>query len=366
MTESQVGDRGNDVINGNAQPIPGWDGGDGNSAYLDKTLRYAPVETVLDDRVAGRVVAALWFRAWAVSTICFLLLFLVGIILALLTGNSLGSSYGGTALGALQTNDGGLGAPLMIAAPIVSGVLFWVLLLVSKLNEPIGEWRVLLHDRDDAESTYSRIREVVLRRRFELAAADRWTVEPGRERSVRMRLVLSQGDCQATISVFRYGTSLYLGWQMWRTRSGTRLLLRYLTDLAGSLKGRAGLQWAMLRTESTRAMREAVHAACREGLLVAIEREQVPLSAGFPDGNIPMVTYAGSEGASAAPYAGAPAAPAAPYAAAPGAPSAPLSSGVPPQYAGQAPPPPPATAPAVPPAPAGPPVAKPWPEPEQQ
>jgi len=270
------------VINGNALPIPGWDGGDGNSAYLDKTLRHEPVETVLDDRVSGRTVFQLWARAAVVSFLTFVVFVIPGVI-SLLSDNPFEGSSGDVGTGGA--------AFFLLSAPWAGFLVFVIVLLLSKLTEPIAEWRVLLHDRDDTASAYSKIREVVAQRRFPFGWSDSWTASGPADRDVAMRLVLSQDDCTAHISVFRYGTSLYLGWQMWRTRSGARLIWQYLSDIVGSVTGRSGLQWAMQRTAKIRAMREAVHAACREGLIVAIEREQVPLSAGFPDGRLPQVEY---------------------------------------------------------------------------
>lgn len=44
-------------------PLPGWRGGDGNAAYLDKTLRHGPVEEYFGESVGWRVVGRLWIRA---------------------------------------------------------------------------------------------------------------------------------------------------------------------------------------------------------------------------------------------------------------------------------------------------------------
>lgn len=35
-------------------PLPGWRGGDGNAAYLDKTLRHEPMAIYLDESVNWR------------------------------------------------------------------------------------------------------------------------------------------------------------------------------------------------------------------------------------------------------------------------------------------------------------------------
>ncbi|BFV56773.1 hypothetical protein KCMC57_up18770 [Kitasatospora sp. CMC57] len=327
------------IRTGTPQPMPGWDGGDGNSAYLDKTLRHAPVETALDDRVSLRTLFGLVVPAWIVGTVVAASLGVLGLLIAMAGGefdsavNSYGSRYG-------DSGDGsGFGVFLLMAALPASWVAFLLVLLFQRVIEPIAEWRVLLHERGDSDSAYAEIRRVVLQRGYPLAHQDEWTAAGPGGRDLVKRLVLSQGDCTAHVAVFTYGNGLYLGWQMWRSRRASRLIGQYFRDILGNFTGKADLQWAMARTEQIRAMREAVHAACREGLVVAIEGRQVPLSAGFPDGRIPLVKQAG------APVAGA--------------------SGATASFPGQQPPRPPVAppAPSFGPVPPAPPVAPPgeWP-----
>ncbi|MDH6113392.1 hypothetical protein P3T36_001729 [Kitasatospora sp. MAP12-15] len=272
------------MINGNALPVPGWDGGNGNSAYLDKTLRHQPVEVQLDDRVSGRTVWRLLARASVVAAIAFAvqLPFAIASLVAAFSGS--GDGYGGDSV---SSGLGGFGLILIYDSPLV----FLLVLLFSRLTEPIGEWRVLLHDRteQDVQSTYHKICGVLRYRNFPLQVNFRRLETGIGAQQSNGRLTLAAGDCQATISVFRYGDSMYLGWQMWRTRRGWQLIARFLGDVLGSIFGRSDLAWAMLRTENIRAMREAVHAVCREGLVTAIEREQVPAAFGFPTSAPPLV-----------------------------------------------------------------------------
>jgi hypothetical protein len=88
--------------------------------------------------------------------------------------------------------------------------------------------------------------------------------------------------------VFEYGSSLYLGWMMWRTRRGGSLVVRFVADVVGGLFGHTDPVKLMLRTERPRAMREAVHSVCREGLHVAVEGLSVPENYGFPSGLPPV------------------------------------------------------------------------------
>ncbi|MGW4806745.1 hypothetical protein [Kitasatospora sp. NPDC004272] len=249
-----------------ALPVPGWNGGDGNNAYLDKTLRHMPVETVLDDRVSGRALLRMAARALLVSGAVWLVVLTFGLLVAL--ADSSGSSDPTETLGAF------VGVPLY--AGLAAFATFLLVLVVGKLTEPIAEWRVLLHARADVDSAYNQICNVVAERGYPLTPSVEAVQQYG---GTARRLVLAQHDCTAHISVFNYGSSLYLGWQMWRTRSKFRLFVQFVTD---NVSGGSDLRSAMSRTGQVRAMREAVHAACREGLVVAIEQRPVQLQVRFP------------------------------------------------------------------------------------
>ena len=83
------------------------------------------------------------------------------------------------------------------------------------------------------------------------------------------------------MSVFAYGTSLYIGWTMWRKRRAFVLIGVFLKDVFGSLLGRSDDIAQMLRTETVRAMREAVHSAVREGAETAMRGIEVPMVSTF-------------------------------------------------------------------------------------
>src|SRR5260221_32759 len=129
-------DRGEAMLDQQIQ-VQGWRGGDGDAAYLDKTLRHQAMELSLDESVAGVILRRFWARAAAVAGVWFLLFLVVW----LLSGGagSTSSSY----------NGGGSGGDdsMLIIATVGSFVIFWLVFLLSRLQEPIGEWRVLLADR---------------------------------------------------------------------------------------------------------------------------------------------------------------------------------------------------------------------------
>jgi len=219
---------------------------DADSVYLEKTLRHEPMELGLDDSVSLSTLAIMLVRAYVVW---FIILF----ILEIFGGIEATQGHGGT---------------VAVLGFVVSIIVFWLVLLRSKVTEPIGEWRALLPDRaGDAENYFNMIRTVLKRRQLPLNTSEiqERRVQLSGTNVVKHAIVISENEYQAYVTVFGYGTSLYVGWQMWRRRSGAALIKRALLDRVTA----ANLVTAMLRTDRARAVREAVHLACREALYAA-------------------------------------------------------------------------------------------------
>jgi hypothetical protein len=254
----------------------------GDAAYLDKTLLHRPVELYFDESVTPRSLFLLWLRAALVTSPFFVISGFLLILLSLASGFSGSSGQGG---------GGGGGIVLLTLIMIAAFVGFWLILLFTKLQEPISEWHVLLADRAPAaESAYNVIVGRARDRSLPLYPYTRRL--PTSFGPVSNRLVLVDGHYEAFITVFAYGSGLYLGWTMWRSRRGAHLIGRYIADVFRSMGGQLDPVARMLRTEQARAMREAVHAVCREGLHVAVEQTEVPDSYAFPHGLPPVETYA--------------------------------------------------------------------------
>ncbi|MDK1475456.1 hypothetical protein QNO07_18870 [Streptomyces sp. 549] len=233
------------MFTGREHPVPGWRGGDGNAAYLDKTIRFTDIETRLNENVSAAHIFYLLARGAVVSFLVFFLGMLAGLLVLLV---------GGVAAFSVWTFIVGIGS---IGA-------FWLAVLLAREPEPIAEWRVLLAEREGRrDQAYLGIRKVLQARRFPVGVNE----EQG-------RLVLRERGYVAYISVFTYGSSLYLGWMMWRTRRGHQLIGQFLGDVWQSLKGQNQIEHQILRSEGARALREAVHLAAREGLMVALEDAQ--------------------------------------------------------------------------------------------
>ncbi|MFD8940209.1 hypothetical protein ACFV0R_33995 [Streptomyces sp. NPDC059578] len=233
-----------------------------NAAYRNQTMRYEGVELNFDESVSIRTVFQLWFQAAVAS----LLVFLVFGLLPALASSSDSLGEGGA----------------MDVGWILSVIAFWVVLLASRINEPISEWKSLLEDKHAASSSaYAAIYGSLTRRAVPVSAAPvriRSDMEP---EVVNNRLVVKSGRYVCYVTVFGYGTSLYVGWTMWRSRSGAVIIGHFLKDLVGGMFNRTGVINQMLRTERARAMREAVHSAAREGVEVAVQGIEVPLATAF-------------------------------------------------------------------------------------
>jgi hypothetical protein len=247
--------------------------GGGDTAYRTQSLKYTPIELSLDESVSFQVLLRLWLSAVVVSWIVFIIF----VLLWLFTGGASSSST--DAFG----NSAGPNIGLLSVGALVSFLVFWVVLLFSRVPEPIAEWKVLLEGKSAAaEHAYAAIYGSLARRRIPVNTL------PSRVRSdvlthevVNNRLIISDRGYQAYATVFAYGTSLYVGWTMWRNRLGAQLIWTFIKDLVGGMLGRTGVINQMLRTEKVRAMREAVHSAVREGVEVAIQGVEVSITSTF-------------------------------------------------------------------------------------
>jgi hypothetical protein len=263
--------------------MPDYHGGGADDIYLEKMLRYNEIELGFDESVGWRVLWNLWLRAF----IAAFLPWSVFIFFAAINGFSdlAASSGGGPGAG----GGGNTAGVLFTLGNLIGFAVFWVVLLLSKLPEPIAEWRVLLPDRGNkADSVYSHISGTLRERQSPIG----WRVRRIRlgfgQHNISNRLVMQDRTYTAYVSVFSYGTSLYLGWMMWRSRRGASLVKQFVLDILEGMAGRKDLERQMMRTERPRAMREAIHAACREGLYAAAEGRDVPLHYGFPQG-MPLI-----------------------------------------------------------------------------
>ena len=248
-------------------------------AYRTQNLKFTGVELSLDESVPFSVLFRLWCYAAAVSWAIFIVFAFFGLIDAISS-----SSSDSTSPFATDNGNGGVpGGGFFVAGSIISFIVFWVILLAVKVQEPVAEWKTLLEGKAQAaESSYAAIFHSLARRRIPIGvSASRVRSDVLSAESVNNRLLLTERSYIAYVSVFEFGTSLYVGWMMWRTRRGATLIGHFLKDIIGGIFGRTGIVNQMLRTERVRAMREAVHSAVREGVDAAVEGISMPIATTF-------------------------------------------------------------------------------------
>jgi len=237
-----------------------WYTEDGDAAYLGTQLHHRDMELRLYDKAPFGMVLFMWLRSAFLS------------ILAAGFGALVGIVTGG-------------GSQITVYAAVAGVGVFVLVFFFSKYNQPIAEWRVLLTARSHcADWVYSKIKGVIDERHLPMRVKARRMVNDTQTMTFTSRLIITDGAYTVFVSVFPYGSSLYLGWSMWRRRSGWSLFKRFTADAVASLFGVSSLLHVMLRADRPRAMREAVHSACREGLKVAVSQIAVPVGYGFAEG----------------------------------------------------------------------------------
>ncbi|WP_018680629.1 hypothetical protein [Actinokineospora enzanensis] len=260
---------------------------DGDAIYLEQTLRHAPTDLLLDDSAGKGVVRDTWRRSVRLS----ITLLVVFILFWLFNGGLAGAS---SSRGSSSSSGGG--STLLAIGFILAILAFvgtWVVFLFREQQEAVSEWCTVLAGKAwAAESVYSHIagrlrdRQLPMQYNVHRRATSFGTAN---------RLVMVDGNYWVFVSAFRYGTGLYLGWTMWRIRKGTVLLADVnranRTDFVGSV----------MNEERLKAMRETVHAVCREALHTAIRNVNVAENYGFPGG---MPAIEGLPYAAAAPQPG--------------------------------------------------------------
>ncbi|GIF16580.1 adhesin [Actinoplanes teichomyceticus] len=244
--------------------------GHGDVAYRMQGLRPGPVETGLDSSVPAGTLLRLWL--WA--AVPALLVWAVFTFLALLVHAASEPS--------LFSDDTPADA-LFSAGSLLAVIVFWTVLLAARMDEPVTQWSTLLEDRwQGADSAYAAIFGTLRRRGIPVdATAVRVRSDLLAAELVNDRLLITERDYRIHVTVFPYGSGLFLGWTMSRSRRGAVLLGHFLKDLVGGILGRTGRVEELLRAERVRALREAVHAAVREGAEVAAQGVVVPLAQVF-------------------------------------------------------------------------------------
>ena len=207
----------------------------------------------------ARLLGRLWLRAMAAALIVMVLSALAAVLAVSLVPIAVGT----------------------VVATVASCATF----LISNVIEPFGEWRSFLQDRASADlSVYSAIYGDLRRARVPATVVARRVATGAVPNTAANRLEITDGIFTIDVAVFGYGTGLYIGWAMFRRRPGAAVLRASLANLARSLRQRPDTVRIATEAERPRVLREAVHASCLAGLKTAVEKIDVPIGFGFPDG----------------------------------------------------------------------------------
>ncbi|SER27251.1 hypothetical protein [Actinokineospora terrae] len=247
---------------------------DGDSAYLANTLRHEPTDLLLNDSTGIDLVRHAQRQAWRLGVVAFAFC----LVMAYVNSRAFDNAYHGD--DASYWFVAGI-----VAMPLVAVLRWTVFARRTKKAEAISEWYTLLPDRAEAaESVYSHIAGRLRDRQLPVQDYVAKRV-PTRYNTTGNRLVLVDGNHVVYVSVFRYGTSLYLGWSMWRIRSGADLYQMSQNETRADYRDYMG---RILNLDRLKAMREAVHAVCREALHTAVRDVKVAEGYGFPAGMPPI------------------------------------------------------------------------------
>ncbi|MER5201148.1 hypothetical protein ACWD3J_40755 [Streptomyces sp. NPDC002755] len=168
----------------------------------------------------------------------------------------------------------------------------------------LSEWQLVVDGKAAASDTvFGVIYQVINARQLPVSVAPR-RFRTAHNPSVKNFLVITDREYQVYVSVFSYGTGLYVGWSLWSSRRPIGMFFRFLKDsLFSPFKGQRAFM-GQLSSHRARALREAVHSAVREGVDAANHNLNVPLSQTFGH-DIPVETVSQPSAAPAAPMAAA-------------------------------------------------------------
>jgi hypothetical protein len=236
-----------------------------------RRLTYTDVESnfeLVTPQKIRRALVRVLFPAWVVFAVPFLSCFFVAT-------TSQGNQDPFQSYSSQQASPGETLATGLLCGLVLAVVVALVMALIP-YREPVSEWKTLLEDKAGAAaSSYAAVFAALRRHRVPVSVGAQ-RVHSDLLRNVSNHLVLVEGRYTAYATVFPYGTSLYLGWTMWRSVTAIQVIFRTWT--------RAFVDYQLretLTSQRGRAMREAVHSAVREGVEAAVVNLDLPIMAVF-------------------------------------------------------------------------------------
>jgi len=223
--------------------------------YLGQRMLYEKNTTTLEnlDPLWNRpyLWAVLWhgLAVFLVYALGQIVIVIVSVILSFMNGR-LGEVVGGLAA---------------IAWWIVMACVFWLHNVPAKLSE----WKSLVDDQAAAAAmTFDHIAWAFSRRETPVDSCRARRFKVAGQGSREVLEVRQQLFC-GLVSCFANGNDLYIGWTYWFSLSPARWLLTLIRRFFWFLRLHGSEIYLSLQFDTTRALREALHSAVREGVDVA-------------------------------------------------------------------------------------------------
>jgi hypothetical protein len=240
---------------------------DVNASYRAARTNYVKPDEFIDDTITPVNLRPHVVR----GLVGFLLASTVGFVLAccLSCVTYSGSSSADDVFDSSSGIDASGNAFYTFSAIIGLSYIAWIVSLFFRIREPIAEYSLLIEGRAmAAPATYG----FVLR-----AAQARSTPFPLYPVRLTGNYWLRLGDdrLQSLIVVQTYGTDLYVGWTMWRSRSTMVVIWHLVRDLFRIFAGGTAYRSALQNTHA-RALREITHSLTRLGVQAAVLNVTAP------------------------------------------------------------------------------------------
>ncbi|WP_433073256.1 hypothetical protein ACQP1P_25250 [Dactylosporangium sp. CA-052675] len=247
----------------------GWGGAGGEpwdqamhnvqAAYRNARVTYTDPDEFADDSVTWKQLRPHTVRASNVALVLSLATFVI-----VCCACGLFANIGTSSQGDLNTLGAATGASVIVPAIVIAlAFIAWIVALFFPIKEPIAEYALLVENRAAAApAVYGYMLQ---------SAAQRALPFPMAPVRIAGQYLMSFGDTrlQSLVAVQTYGTDLYFGWTMWRSRSTIILIGHALRDGFRAMAGGASYRSA-INGGRTRALREITHSITRLGVQSAI------------------------------------------------------------------------------------------------
>lgn len=152
---------------------------------------------------------------------------------------------------------------------LIALAVVWLVYVFRPIPVPLSEWKFLVDGRAAAAGTaFEHIGWAFQRRRTPVNSLRVRRLAHSMQ-DARDYLEVRDGIFTGYVSCFGYGEDLFVGWTFWWNLSPFRWFLIALGRLWQTLTLRGSQLYIIARYEGGKALRDAVHAAAREGVDVA-------------------------------------------------------------------------------------------------